>query len=141
MTAAAATSRSFVLEREIFHPPEKVWRALTQKPLITDWLMNNDFEPVVGRKFTLRGTPMPHWDGVVECEVLSVEPQRRLSYKWDAMGGQLKTVVTWTLTPTSGGTLVRVEQAGFENETYHRGAASGWSRHLAALERVVAALA
>ena len=48
-------NRTVTIEREMAHPPEKVWRALTQRPLIEDWLMPNDFEPVVGHRFTLRG--------------------------------------------------------------------------------------
>ena len=35
MTEAAA-ARSLVIEREMPHPPEKVWRALTQRPLIDE---------------------------------------------------------------------------------------------------------
>ena len=68
------------------HPPEKVWRALTQSALIEEWLMKNDFEPVVGRKFTLRISPAPHWNGVTDCEVLEIEPHRTLSYSWNSSG-------------------------------------------------------
>jgi uncharacterized protein YndB with AHSA1/START domain len=71
--------------------------------------MRNDFQPVVGHKFTFRCAPIPHWNGVTDCEVLVVEPNRRLSYTWNASGEEaahgLKTVVTWTLTPTTGGVL------------------------------------
>ena len=62
MTKSAAT-RSIVIEREMPHPPEKVWRALTQGPLIAEWLMQNDFQPVVGHSFNFRAAPMPHWNG------------------------------------------------------------------------------
>lgn len=145
MTKPAAT-RSLVVEREMPHPPEKVWRALTQGPLIEAWLMQNDFQPVVGHKFNFRATPMPHWNGVTDCEVLIVEPNRRLSYSWNASGaeeaGGLKTVVTWTLTPTAGGVLVRMEQPGFrpEEEANYQGARYGWQRNVASLEKVAAGL-
>lgn len=66
--------RSLVVEREMPHPLEKVWRALTQGPLLGEWLMQNDFQPVVGHKFNFRTTPAPHWNGVVDGEVLAVEP-------------------------------------------------------------------
>ena len=46
--------RSLVVERVFPHPPEKLWRALTEGPLLAQWMMNNDFEPVVGRKFQFR---------------------------------------------------------------------------------------
>ena len=64
------------------HPPEKIWRALTEGPLIEEWLMKNDFQPVVGHRFNFRSTPVPGWNGVIDCEVLVVEPNARLSYSW-----------------------------------------------------------
>jgi uncharacterized protein YndB with AHSA1/START domain len=87
MTETAAT-RSVIVERELPHPPEKVWRALTQAALMEEWLMKNDFEPVVGHRFNLRSQPMPHWNGVTDCEVLVVEPYKRLSYSWNASGNE-----------------------------------------------------
>jgi uncharacterized protein YndB with AHSA1/START domain len=144
MTKPATATRSVVVERAMPHPPEKIWRALTQSPLIEQWLMANDFRPVVGYGFSFRATPMPHWNGVVACEVLVVEPHERLSYSWNTSGegGGLKTVVTWTLTPTDRGTHVRMEQSGFraEDEANHRGAGYGWQRFVGGLERVAAAL-
>jgi len=136
----ADTTRSVVIEREMPHPPEKIWRALTQGPLIEEWLMKNDFQPVVGHRFSFRATPVPNWNGVVECEVLVVEPNSRLSYSWGSMG--LGTVVTWTLTPTQGGTHVRMEQTGFrsEEDANYKGATYGWRKFMGGLERVVAAL-
>lgn len=142
-----AAMRSIVIEREMPHPPERIWRTLTQSPLIEQWLMQNDFRPAVGHQFTFRTAPMPHWNGVVDGEVLIVEPYARLSYRWNASGEEaahgLKTVVTWTLTPVSGGTLVRLEQSGFrpEDETNYQGATYGWRRFVAGLERVTAGLA
>jgi uncharacterized protein YndB with AHSA1/START domain len=146
MTETAAGTRSLVFEREMPHPPEKIWRAHTEGPLIEEWLMKNDFRPEVGPRFQLRATPMPHWTGVVDCRVLVVEPHERLSYSWDASGeeaaGGLKTVVTWTLTPTKGGVLVRMEQSGFrpEDEANYQGAGYGWRRFVDGLERVAAGL-
>jgi uncharacterized protein YndB with AHSA1/START domain len=140
MTSTASVTHSVIVERDLPHPPEKVWRALTQSALIEDWLMQNDFEPRVGHKFNFRTTPMPHWDGVIGCEVLIVEPQKQLSYSWNALG--LQSVVTLTLTPTATGTHLRMEQSGFPSneDNYYRGANYGWQRFTANLERVVAAL-
>jgi uncharacterized protein YndB with AHSA1/START domain len=137
---------SVVVERQLAHPPEKIWRALTQGPLIADWLMANDFQPVVGHRFNLRTTPMPHWNGVLDCEVLAVEPNRRLAYSWNASGAEaatgIGTVVTWTLEPSTAGTLVRMEQSGFrpDQKGNYQGAAYGWQRYFDGLERVVGAL-
>jgi uncharacterized protein YndB with AHSA1/START domain len=134
------TTRTLVIEREMPHPPEKIWRALTQGELLKEWLMENDFQPVVGHKFTFRATPMPNWNGVVDCEVLVVEPNKKLSYSWGSLG--LGSVVVWTLVATSGGTLVRMEQTGFrpDQQAAYKGANYGWQKFIAGLERVVAGL-
>src|SRR6478609_905857 len=98
--------------------------------------MKNDFRPAVGHRFQFRDTPLAHWNGVTDCEVLAVEPYERLSYTWNASGDEaangLKTVVTWTLTPTRGGVVVRMEQSGFrpEDEANYQGAAYGWQRNV-----------
>jgi len=147
MTETAAPTRVLVIEREMPHPPEKIWRALTQGPLIEEWLMKNDFQPVVGHRFNFRAEPMPHWNGVTDCQVLLVEAYERLSYTWHASGEEaargLKTVVTWTLTPVTGGTRARMEQSGFraeEDAHNYQGANYGWQRFLGGLERVVGKL-
>ncbi len=140
MNGPTAT-RSVTIERRMSHPPEKVWRALTQGPLIEEWLMKNDFQPVVGHKFTFRSDPMPQWDGVIDAEVIEVESHSRLSYTWSALG--LKSVVTWTLTPVDGGTYLRMEQSGFrlDQEAAYRGANYGWQRFIGNLERLVGEIA
>src|SRR5688572_14140869 len=99
-----AEKRTAVVEREIAQPAEKIWRALTQPHLIEEWLMKSDFKPVEGHRFTLRNQPRPDVNVVIECEVLEVEPEKTLSYTWQAFGTE--TVVTFTLTPTSTGTLL-----------------------------------
>jgi len=133
-------TRSVVVERDMPHPQEKVWRALTQGPLIEQWLMANDFLPVVGHKFTLRATPVPNWNGVIECEVLVVEPNARLAYAWGTLG--VGTVVTWTLTPTESGTHLRMEQSGFREDqpANYKGARYGWQNFIGKLEHVLGGL-
>jgi uncharacterized protein YndB with AHSA1/START domain len=140
MSDPTAPTRTLVIEKEMPHPPEKIWRALTQAPLIKDWLMANDFQPLVGHKFTLRSTPVPNWDGIIECEVLLVEPNSRLSYSWGTMG--MASVVAWTLTATGGGTHVRMEQSGFlsEEDASYKGATYGWRKFIGGLERVAGSL-
>ena len=135
-----ATTRSLVIEREMPYPPEKLWRALTEGPLIAEWLMTNDFQPVVGHRFTFRAAPVPRWNGIIESEVLIVEPNSRLSYGWTSMG--LETVVTWTLTPTAAGTRLRMEQSGFPSEegANYKGAKYGWTNFIGKLEHVVGGL-
>jgi uncharacterized protein YndB with AHSA1/START domain len=138
MNQASTAIRSVVVEREVAFPPERIWRALTQPHLIEEWLMKNDFKPVVDHRFNLRKTPKPDVSIVVDCQVLAVEPHKTLSYTWAAYG--LESVVTWTLTPTRTGTLLRMEQSGFrpdQTQAYH-GARYGWQQYVAALEQVLA---
>ena len=127
-----------VVERDLPYPPEKIWRALTQPHLIAEWLMQNDFAPVVGRQFTLRMDPQPNWNGVIDCQVLVVEPNKTLSYAWGALG--LETVVTFTLAPTSAGTRLRMAQTGFrpDRPQNYQGAKYGWQQFFAKLEQVLA---
>jgi uncharacterized protein YndB with AHSA1/START domain len=124
-----------VVEREIPFPAEKIWRALTQPHLIEEWLMKNAFKPVVGHRFDLSAD----W-GMVDCEVQSIEPHKALAYSWNTK--DLRSSVTWTLTPTDNGTLLRMEQIGFTQEQlpYYRGASAAWPRFMEALESVVARL-
>lgn len=138
MNKPAAEALSVVVERELPHPPEKIWRALTQPHLIAEWLMRNDFKPVVGQQFTLRMDPQPNWNGIIDCQVLVVEPNKTLSYTWGTLG--LGTVVTFTLTPTDTGTHLRLEQAGFppDRPQNYQGAKYGWQQFFGKLEQVLA---
>lgn len=139
MTTEAKT-KSIVVERTMPHSPEKIWRALTQSPMIAEWLMQNDFKPEPGHKFQFRAKPMPGWSGITNCEVKEVDPPKRLVYSWgdgtESASG-LRTVVTWTLTPTSNGTLVRMEHSGFrpEDEMGRQAMGNGWPGILERLEK------
>ena len=133
-------TRSVIVERDLPHPPEKIWRALTQPHLMAEWLMKNDFAPKVGHKFNLRGD----WGGVLDCEVLTVEPNRTLAYTWNFdhsdAAFNLRSVVTFTLTPTKAGTHLRVEQAGFrpDQKQANAGAIAGWNQFMTKLDQVLA---
>ena len=135
-----AQTRTVVVERELAAPAEKIWRALTQPHLIEEWLMKNDFKPVEGHRFNLRKDPKPEVSVVVDCEVLSVEPNRTLSYTWSAYG--LESVVTFTLTPTRTGTVLRVEQSGFrpDQQAAYKGARASWPQFLKELEGLLSRL-
>jgi uncharacterized protein YndB with AHSA1/START domain len=103
MIAAPAETRSVIVEREFPHPPEKLWRALTQPHLIAEWLMKNDFAPIVGQRFNLTGD----WGGVLDCEVLEIEPNKTLSYTWNFAHADpafdLRSIVTFTLSRQARG--------------------------------------
>jgi uncharacterized protein YndB with AHSA1/START domain len=114
---------------ELPHPPEKVWRALTDPALLPEWLF-----PVVGfalepgAAFTLQAPPRPGWDGSVHCRILEAEAARKLSYTWAVGDMEIDTVVTFTLTPTASGTRLDIVQSGFRPEQRQAlgGARYGW---------------
>jgi uncharacterized protein YndB with AHSA1/START domain len=140
------------IRREVLlaHPPERVWRALTDPEILGLWMMETTAigAPSVGQRFQFKTTPAPGFDGIIECEVLEAIPPRRLVYSW--AGGTSKTrptTVSWTLTPAAGGTRLVLEHAGFAGlmgallRSLMRG---GWNRKVAqyigvALDRLVAA--
>ncbi len=139
--ASVAATRDIVVEEVLAQPPEKVWKALTTAELMGRWLMPNDFEPVVGKRFTFTTRPIGDWDGVVHCRVLEIVPQRRLVYSWtggtDGNNGKanyasrLDSVVTWTLQPEGDGTRLRMVHTGFrspENDFAYDAMSPGWSR-------------
>ena len=142
MTDVGAEVLTAVVERDFAHPPEKLWRALTQPHLVEEWLMKNDFAPVVGHRFNLRGD----WGGVLDCEVLVVEPEKTLAYTWnydhDDPAYALKSVVTLTLTPTGEGTRLRMEQSGFRpgQKQAYGGAHAGWRKFFDNLDQLAARL-
>jgi uncharacterized protein YndB with AHSA1/START domain len=135
MTSAA--TRSLVIERHMPFPPEKIWRALTDGTLIRQWLMESDFQPAVGHQFNLRAKPVGGWNGIIDSKVTIVEPNKKLAYTWSSMG--LNSVVTWTLSPAKDGTVLRMEQTGFnsDQDAAYKGANYGWQKFIAALEGVV----
>jgi uncharacterized protein YndB with AHSA1/START domain len=109
---------SVVVDCDLDHPPEKVWRALTEPELLAAWLLPNDIKAEAGRRFTMRGAPGT--DEPVDCEVLAAEPPRLLRYSWRGRDGEarpLDTVVTFTLDGTAaGGTRLRIVHSGFGAE-------------------------
>ena len=135
MNVSSTDTQTVTLEREFSYPPERLWRALTQPDLIAQWLMKNDFQPRVDHDFQLTAD----W-GSVDCRVTVVEPDSKLVYTWSAFG--LESVVTWTLTPTSSGTLLRMEQTGFkaDQQQAYAGAKAGWPQFFARLETTLASI-
>src|SRR5690606_5059897 len=115
-------------EFDLAHPPEKVWRALTEENLVSEWLLparGLRLEP--GAAFTLTAPAQEGWEGTVQCRLLEIEEHRRLSYSW-VVGDFLDTVVTFTLEATDTGTRLQVVQSGFRpDQKQNRGGARyGW---------------
>ena len=118
-------SYDVMLEQSYPFPPELVWRALTERAALAEWLMPNDFEPRIGHKFQFRSKPIPGWRGFVECEVIEVVVARRLAYTWvgDA-DWQEPAVVRWTLKPIESGTLLCLAHTNLQEP---------WGRELQAM--------
>ena len=126
-TTAPSQTESIAFEFDLQHPPQKVWRALTDPVLLSEWLL-----PVVelkletGAAFAFKTQPHPGWDGTVSCRLLEIEAHRKLSYAWAVPF--LDTVVTFTLTPTASGTRLHLVQSGFKPDQKQElgGARYGW---------------
>jgi uncharacterized protein YndB with AHSA1/START domain len=126
---APSQIETIAFDIELPHAPQKVWRALTDPALLSEWLL-----PVIGLKldpgaaFTFETQPHPPWDGTVHCRMLEIEPQQKLSYRWVVGDMELDTVVTFTLTPTASGTRLTIVQSGFKQTQKQAsgGARYGW---------------
>lgn len=117
---------------------ELVWQALTDADLLGQWFMKNDIKPELDHHFTFRMAPQKGWDGITHCQVLELEPLRRISYSYrgEASGEkalacagihsdtadkmtkgiftQLDTILSFTLEPTCGGTILHMEHSGYK---------------------------
>ncbi len=128
---APSQTNSLSFEFDLNHGPEKVWRALTDPALLTEWLLpvaELELEP--GAAFILKTQPYPPWDGTVNCRVLEIETHKKLSYAWVVGDMGLDTIVTFTLTPTASGTRLSLVQSGFKPEQKQNfgGARYGWKQ-------------
>ncbi|MBO0703849.1 MAG: SRPBCC domain-containing protein [Candidatus Dormibacteraeota bacterium] len=137
------------IRREVFypHPPERVWRALTDPAALALWLMPNDFQPRLGHRFTFQTEPLPpDFDGIVHCEVTELDPPRRLAYTWSG-GPGVDTLVRYRLEREDTGTRLHFEQSGFDLDQPGQRAAfdamsPGWGRMFDdVLRQVIADLA
>lgn len=125
----ATQAGTIAFDLDLQHPPEKVWRALTEPELLAEWLLPAfDLQLQPGAAFTLKTQPYPGWDGTVNCRFVEIEPQRTLSYTWVVGDMELDTVVTFALTPTASGTHLSLVQSGFKPEQKREfgGARYGW---------------
>lgn len=126
-TTAPAQAESISFDFDLPHRPEKVWRALTDPALLTEWLLPAvGFRLERGSEFTFQAPPQPGWDGIVNCRIVDLEPPARLGYRW--VVGELDTRVDFTLTPTNAGTRLLVVQSGFKEGQKKNwgGARYGW---------------
>jgi uncharacterized protein YndB with AHSA1/START domain len=140
-----------VIRHQFFfsHPPGTVWEYLTKPELMEQWLMKNDFQPIIGLDFQFRTDPIPslNFDGIFYCKVLVVVPFERLSYSWKSGPGKgeitLDSIVTWKLEPKGNGTQLFLEHSGFakkENLNFYEGLTQGWIEKLHHIAELLDAL-
>jgi uncharacterized protein YndB with AHSA1/START domain len=130
------------------HPPEMVWEYLTKSELMAQWLMKNDFQPIVGLDFQFRTNPIPSldFDGIFYCKVLEIIPCKKLSYSWNSGPGDgeitLESIVVWKLQQTDKGTELFLEHSGFakkENLNFYNGLMHGWVEKLQNIDKLLKA--
>ena len=131
MSVADTTARSQVetvtFEFDLQHSPKKVWRALTDPELLTEWLLPVfDLALERGHAFTFKAPAQPGWDGTVNCRMLEIDAPTKISWAW--VVGDIDTVVTFTLAPTASGTRLSLVQSGFKEHQKQNwgGARYGW---------------
>jgi|SRR5690348_7354051 uncharacterized protein YndB with AHSA1/START domain len=127
-------------------PPARVWEFLVDSELLAQWLMPNDFKPVLGHEFSFRIKPMPQFncDGNFHCKILEITPPKKLVYSWNAGPGDgtvnLATTVEWTLVEKDGGTELRLVHSGFdekENMDIYMGMMNGWAQNVQKIEKLL----
>jgi uncharacterized protein YndB with AHSA1/START domain len=106
------------LEHELAASPDLVWRVLSERELLSRWMMENDFAAIVGHRFTFRAKPMPFWDGIVRGEVKEVRPAERLVYSWIGASDMPETTVSWLIRPAQSGTHLTFNHTGFSGLKY-----------------------
>ena len=139
--ALQADTKEIVVEANLPHMPEIIWKALTVGELIGRWLQMrpSGFEAVKGTRFTFQTTAAGAWDGVIHCQVLDVVPYQRLVYSWKGgheaikagYGTLLDTVVTWTLQKIERGTRLHMVHSGFvlpRNDSAYKNMSGGWKK-------------
>jgi uncharacterized protein YndB with AHSA1/START domain len=131
-------TRSIKIKQMLPYPPEMVWRALTDADLLGKWFMQNDIQPIVGHEFEFRMAPQKGWDGITHCRVMVVEPNKYIAYTYSGKASgekalacagihsdtadkaakgifaELDTLLSFTLEPTCGGTLLKMEHSGYK---------------------------
>ena len=127
-------------------PPDQVWRAISNRDALADWMYPNDFEPRVGHQFSFHVPAKPEvgFEGlVVSCEVLKCDPPNQLTFSWSAGGPVENTQVSFRIEPDGEGTRLFFAHSGFDlghpfGKQAFAGAGYGWAMMLEQLTERVA---
>jgi uncharacterized protein YndB with AHSA1/START domain len=126
------------LDERFPQPIDAVWRALSNRPTLARWLMENDFEPRVGHRFTLRDPATPTWRGWVECQVLELEPPCRMVWSWNSgIAGEVTSRVVFELHPEGSGTRLVFSHVGDAPQAVVASMRAGWTRKMSHLRRTL----
>jgi uncharacterized protein YndB with AHSA1/START domain len=129
---------AILLAEDLPYSIEEVWTAVTDSAHLGDWLMPNDFEPLLGRRFTLRCPPGAGVRGWVDCVVLELEPPRRMVWSWSNRSEAEPSQVEFRLEPTAGGTRLTLIHSREADAEQRRRFTSGWKEKLPLLRRLLA---
>lgn len=121
---------TLVLVRELRHPPQKVWNALTDPNSLREWAPF-DADGNLGKvgasvKLTTVGAPKPH---VTETKVIRADAPHMLEYNWGGFD------IRWQLEALGGGTRLTL-WANIDHRFISMGAA-GWHICLDVLDQLL----
>jgi uncharacterized protein YndB with AHSA1/START domain len=134
-------------------PRARVWRAIVDKGEFGTWFQvkfpAGRFVP--GEKVSGKITYPGYEHLTMDIQVVDVEPERRLSYRWHPnavdpnvdYSSDPTTLVTFTLEDAEGGTKLTLVESGFDKIPLDRRAAairsndSGWTEQMKNIERHV----
>lgn len=106
-----------VMQRRFEHPPERLWRMLTEPSELARWSPAVPDRPLTSiGPASCRENP---GDDPVDAEVLVANAPRELVHRW---GGH---VLRWTVTPQGDGALLELRQT-FDDRTFAAMLAAGW---------------
>jgi uncharacterized protein YndB with AHSA1/START domain len=115
-------------------PIEEVWRAITDPEMLAAWLMENDFEAIVGKRFTMNCGPIGDWNGLISAEVLELVPPTRMVWSWhDGIGNASPSRVIFELSRQGSGTRLILRHVGDSDDTQAQRLEGGWPEKFASL--------
>jgi uncharacterized protein YndB with AHSA1/START domain len=109
-----------VVVRELRHPPEKVWQAITDPGHLREWAPFDADKSLATQgasvKLTTANAPQPH---ITETKIMRADAPHLLEYMWGA------NPMRWELEPISGGGT-RLTLSTAINKNFISMGAAGW---------------
>jgi uncharacterized protein YndB with AHSA1/START domain len=114
-------------EEHFPHPIERLWQALTDATTLAAWLMENDFEAKLGKRFTLRCSPPGGVSELIEAEVIELDPPHRMVWSWrDAGRNNEVSRVSFDLCAEGSGTRLVLRHSGDSEDEQGGRLGRGW---------------